>query len=216
MACCSGVRDWDDALRVDDILPRVRTGDLFLFCGTGLFSFIIRLTSPAKNWSHTGMAIVIGGVPCISEANKGSVGVDVFRNTETDGVQCVKLRERLLSYDGSFVWIPMRTLHDGGPIPADRAKRLIDAHKRFIQWNVMPKYNMHLDDLFEYATRTDDDDNIHGGKHEEVCVTWVAHCFKIMGYYSGKCGNLLLADVAFGNMGLHGLVACDMVHLKKT
>jgi hypothetical protein len=214
MGCSwSGERDWPDAVPVEDCAKWMRTGDLVLFCGTGFFSMVIRLTSLAADWSHVGMVVVVNGELYITEANKDAVGVDAFTGEEHDGVQCVPLLKRLKSYDGSMAWVPVRGVGET-PVSQVAEHKLISTYQELQRQGHLPKYNLHLDDLWEYATRTDDDNNMHDGKHEEVCVTWVAHCYKIMGHYRGNCGDLLLSDVAFGKMPLVGLTPGRLQHLR--
>ena len=81
------------------VLPRIRSGDLLLCAGTGVFSNLIQQATGSL-WSHVGLLWHWPGVD----------RVVVFESVESVGVRMVPLEKYLLNYD-----------NDGKPYPGQMA-----------------------------------------------------------------------------------------------
>ncbi len=89
-------------MKYDTVRAGLRSGDVLLFSGNGLFSRIIQLGSMSK-WSHVGMVLLVEEwdmVLCWESTSLGSLA-DIETGKATQGVQLVPLRERLATYDGT-------------------------------------------------------------------------------------------------------------------
>ncbi len=88
-------------MEYDRARNQLKTGDILLFSGNGLFSRIIQLGTLSP-WSHVGMVLNIAEwdmVLCWESTSLGSLE-DVNSGRATQGVQLVPLRERIATYDG--------------------------------------------------------------------------------------------------------------------
>lgn len=91
----------------------MKTGDLVLFKGNGLFSAII-MALPGANYSHVGM---IYNHPdhglCIAESTSVGTTKDVITGGLVNGVQLTPFEERVADYDGEvFLKHSNHTLND--------------------------------------------------------------------------------------------------------
>lgn len=77
------------------------TGDLILFSGKGVVSYIVRWFCGSK-WSHIGMVVRVsdGDMILLFESTTLSKTKDLLSGKLRRGVQLVSLSERLASYDG--------------------------------------------------------------------------------------------------------------------
>ena len=82
---------------LQDILPRVRSGDLLLCAGTGVFSSLIQQAT-GSIWSHVALVWHWPGVE----------RVVVFESVESVGVRMVPLEKYLLNYDNDGMPYPGR------------------------------------------------------------------------------------------------------------
>ena len=184
-------KEWGkDQLKCDInyVIANAEPGDLIHFQG----STIIRWTSPIHQWSHVGVIVrAPSGDLAISEAYKTEIDYDVIRNDWHDGVQTVDLRKRLNTYEtGRMAWRPVR----GNELTlGTRNTQILDMIRSF---KVMPKYDMHLDNLFEYQTGTDNDENLDAeGNKMFVCTSWVTRVYQTIGWLPKNIydGTLTLA-----------------------
>jgi hypothetical protein len=176
---------------VDEVVSRAKTGDLILFQGTGISSWLIRFMSVCKVWSHVGVVVVHDGRKCITEAYNEVISEDLLRGGEHSGVQFVDLETRLRTYPGGrLAYRPI-----SGTVSPTSVDLVVEAYKR-LDFSLVPRYNRNLWDFIEYGSRSDNDSNVHNGVKHYVCTAWVAQVLILLGVCSDRVapGNYLLSD----------------------
>lgn len=103
-----------------NLRSRLRTGDVVLYSGSGLVSWLIKkgqaLSHPdeAAQWSHSGIVLRLGDTVMVFEAN-GYSEKDDSPGAVQEGVSCMSLSDRILRYEGS---VAIRCLTDTYPSEA--------------------------------------------------------------------------------------------------
>lgn len=85
----------------------MKTGDLVLFKGNGLFSKLI-MAAPGAKYSHVGMFVYhpTHGL-CVFESTSIGVEPDLITGDLINGVQLTKFKDRVKSYDGKVFHRPI-------------------------------------------------------------------------------------------------------------
>lgn len=86
-----------------EIRPDLKTGDIVLFSGKGVFSKVIKLASKSK-WSHVGMIVKVEGWDFVLlwESTTLNTAHDIDAGKRRKGVQIVALSQRLDKYKGEI------------------------------------------------------------------------------------------------------------------
>lgn len=89
--------------RYDQIRGDLKTGDVVLFSGRGLFSLGIRIGTGSK-WSHVGMILRLDDFDfvCLWESTTLSNIADLSTGQRTKGVQLVGMMDRIKDYEGEI------------------------------------------------------------------------------------------------------------------
>jgi len=126
----------------------MKTGDVLLFKGEGLFSTLV-MAPPDAEYSHVGLYVNHSGYgPCVFESTSIGNLCDIITGEKADGVQLTVLGDRIESYKGEVFHLPIvgpRTLaqhqaiynfideHHGTPYEEDNLQ-LIRAELDVFPW----------------------------------------------------------------------------------
>jgi len=84
----------------------LKTGDIILFKGNGLFSTLIMAPLEA-NYSHVGIYVRHDGKPCVFESTSLGCLPDIITGEKINGVQLTPFDERVELYDGEVFHRPI-------------------------------------------------------------------------------------------------------------
>lgn len=95
----------------NELLRQANTGDIVLWSGKGIESFLVRFFAREDQWSHVGIVVKdpYTGKVFLFESNHGFDPFDELSRAYKDGVRLSDLDQKMSNYEGYYV--ALRKLH---------------------------------------------------------------------------------------------------------